>query len=196
MKIRIEGESLELREWFRGTPDDGCANCQGENAKTGYVELWDGVCPDCSRVVQKVQKVVKKKMKPIRHVPKERSEPLELAVFVCPECGEEGSHYAKGFCHSCYEKFQAKKRVTEMPKLRSAKVAQELIESVLQHVANTKGTLRLAPDGQMFGFEYVKEWQDFCIELLQISPALSAHFGIQNKWKLEGRGKDLIIKYG
>lgn len=28
-----------------------CSNCQGENAKNGYVELWDGVCPECGRLV-------------------------------------------------------------------------------------------------------------------------------------------------
>jgi len=29
-----------------------CTNCQGENARTGYVELWDGICPDCGRGVK------------------------------------------------------------------------------------------------------------------------------------------------
>jgi len=28
-----------------------CPNCQGENAEYGYVELWDGVCPECGRIV-------------------------------------------------------------------------------------------------------------------------------------------------
>lgn len=31
-----------------------CPNCQGENAKTGYVELWDGVCADCGRKVEAI----------------------------------------------------------------------------------------------------------------------------------------------
>jgi len=31
---------------------DECGNCQGENAKTGYVKSWDGKCPDCGREVQ------------------------------------------------------------------------------------------------------------------------------------------------
>ncbi|MFA5773702.1 MAG: hypothetical protein WC908_03455 [Candidatus Paceibacterota bacterium] len=29
-----------------------CPNCQGENAKTGYVEDWDGICPDCGRKIK------------------------------------------------------------------------------------------------------------------------------------------------
>lgn len=27
--------------------------CQGENAKTGHVEDWDGICPDCGRDLHK-----------------------------------------------------------------------------------------------------------------------------------------------
>jgi Zn finger protein HypA/HybF involved in hydrogenase expression len=29
-----------------------CWNCQGKNAKVGYVELWDGKCPECGRQVE------------------------------------------------------------------------------------------------------------------------------------------------
>ena len=32
-----------------------CGNCQGENAKTGYVENWDGKCPDCGNTIKEVQ---------------------------------------------------------------------------------------------------------------------------------------------
>ena len=30
-----------------------CNNCQGQNAKTGYVENWDGICPDCGRTIRR-----------------------------------------------------------------------------------------------------------------------------------------------
>jgi len=29
-----------------------CSNCEGENAKTGYVEQWDNKCPECGRKVE------------------------------------------------------------------------------------------------------------------------------------------------
>jgi len=32
-----------------------CPNCQGENAKTGYVEEWDGLCPECGRKIKEVE---------------------------------------------------------------------------------------------------------------------------------------------
>ena len=33
-----------------------CTNCQDpENIKNGYVELWDGFCPDCGRLVDPLQ---------------------------------------------------------------------------------------------------------------------------------------------
>jgi len=28
-----------------------CTNCQGENRETGFVENWDGKCPDCGRQI-------------------------------------------------------------------------------------------------------------------------------------------------
>lgn len=31
-----------------------CTNCSKENQRTGYVELWDGVCPECGNVVEEV----------------------------------------------------------------------------------------------------------------------------------------------
>jgi hypothetical protein len=30
-----------------------CPNCEGENARSGHVEDWDGVCPDCGRKIRK-----------------------------------------------------------------------------------------------------------------------------------------------
>ena len=44
----VEYESMDELE-FAHTED--CGNCQGENAKTGFVESWDGKCPDCGSVV-------------------------------------------------------------------------------------------------------------------------------------------------
>jgi len=29
-----------------------CANCEGENVKTGSLEIWDGKCPDCGRQIK------------------------------------------------------------------------------------------------------------------------------------------------
>lgn len=37
-----------------------CPNCMGENLKTGYVELWDNICPECGRKVSKNELVQKK----------------------------------------------------------------------------------------------------------------------------------------
>ena len=32
-----------------------CPNCQGENATNGYVELWDGICPECGRKIGRIK---------------------------------------------------------------------------------------------------------------------------------------------
>jgi hypothetical protein len=42
-----------LKESPRLTPE--CSNCQGQSIETGYVELWDGVCPECGRLVEAPQ---------------------------------------------------------------------------------------------------------------------------------------------
>jgi predicted RNA-binding Zn-ribbon protein involved in translation (DUF1610 family) len=39
-----------------------CQNCGKENTKSGYVDSWDGVCPDCGRVVNR--KEYNKMMRP------------------------------------------------------------------------------------------------------------------------------------
>lgn len=44
-----KGFSADLKKMRRPV----CGNCQGENARTGYVESWDGVCPDCGRRVRR-----------------------------------------------------------------------------------------------------------------------------------------------
>lgn len=40
-------EVYELKAFFV----QKCPNCQGENAKTGFVEAWDDKCPECGKEV-------------------------------------------------------------------------------------------------------------------------------------------------
>jgi DNA-directed RNA polymerase subunit RPC12/RpoP len=46
-----------IREGRGVMKEDVCANCQGENAKTGHVETQGGVCPDCGRIVNELEAI-------------------------------------------------------------------------------------------------------------------------------------------
>ena len=58
-KEEISTTKENAREQDKGESDTNkviCPNCEGENAKTGYVENWGGVCPDCNRKRIEVRK--------------------------------------------------------------------------------------------------------------------------------------------
>ena len=59
---------------------DKCPNCEGENAKTGYVENWGGVCPDCNRKI--IEQTIKKWLFESNRLFKELSYPKLTEMLV------------------------------------------------------------------------------------------------------------------
>ena len=83
--------------------------------------------------------------------------------------------------------FPVQKKDVSALEFKEAKVDAPLVESVLKHMIKMGTRLNYPNAGYLLGAETVQQFRDWMVEVIARSDKLSAHFGVANKFKTDGK---------
>ena len=82
------------------------------------------------------------------------------------------------------------------PTIGTAKVAPYLVETVIHRVVKIDGKLEMSKDAFIFGISSVPEWVALIGEIFTKSKQIAAYFNVQNKFKVVGEGRNMLLQFG
>ena len=97
----------------------------------GTTHLRPTPCINCTDWERLAQEVYEKRKKFQEEIAKQKEEKQEVKmaetkrIIVCPECGQKKPYYARGLCHTCYDRLRKR---GELPPLKKTKKIKESME--------------------------------------------------------------------